>query len=54
MKKEKEYTLKTFVCPGCKQKYCDTKLYFYDIKSEKCIWCTKYPKKKSNSHVKTS
>ena len=37
----------TFICAGCNQKFPDTGLYFYDVSSTKCIWCTKFPKVKS-------
>ena len=43
----KEPEIKLFKCKVCGNKYCDMKLYYYGIKSEKCIWCTKFPKKKS-------
>ena len=42
----KEPELKLFTCKVCKKKYCDTNLYFYDKKSDKCLWCTKFPVKK--------
>jgi len=48
MKSDKEHAMKLFTCKVCKQKYCDTKLYFYGTKSEKCMWCTKFPKKKND------
>lgn len=41
----KEPELKKFICKVCKTQYFDTKLYFFGNKSEKCLWCTKYPKK---------
>ena len=39
--------LKKFTCKVCKTVYFDLYRYFHDIKSEKCIWCAKFPKKKS-------
>ena len=36
----------TYVCKGCERKLFDTNLYFYGTKSEKCLWCSKFPKVK--------
>jgi hypothetical protein len=36
----------TYVCKGCERKLFDTNLYFYGTESTRCLWCTKYPKKK--------
>jgi hypothetical protein len=35
-----------FVCKSCKNKFLDSNLYFYDIKSVTCLWCTKFPRRK--------
>ena len=32
------------VCTGCNRRYYDTKLYFYDVVSTRCLWCEKYKK----------
>jgi hypothetical protein len=42
-KKETEVEMKVFTCKACKQKFPDTGLYFYGNKSEKCMWCKKFP-----------
>ena len=43
---ELDVPMSTYVCAGCNTKYFDMNLYFYDTVSIKCMWCTKYPKKK--------
>lgn len=40
---ESEHEMKTFKCVNCEKTYVDSKLYFYDTPSKKCIWCTKFP-----------
>jgi hypothetical protein len=42
----KEPQLKIFKCKVCGQTRFDTNLYFFNTKSSKCLWCTKFPKKK--------
>lgn len=42
-KKETEVEMKLFTCKACKQKFPDMGLYFYGNKSEKCMWCKKFP-----------
>ena len=42
-KKETEVEMKIFTCKACKLKFPDTGLYFYGNKSEKCMWCKKFP-----------
>jgi hypothetical protein len=42
-KKETEVEMKVFTCKACKQKFPDMGLYFYGNKSEKCMWCKKFP-----------
>ena len=37
--------MKKFTCTACNKEFPDTKLYFFDIPSKKCIYCTKFPKK---------
>ena len=34
----------TYICSGCSQKFPDTGSYFYGRPSQRCIWCTKFPK----------
>jgi hypothetical protein len=46
VKEEKEVVMTMFTCKSCKQKFPDTGSYFFGKKSEKCIWCTKFPKRK--------
>ena len=41
----RKYPMKKFKCKNCSTEYFDTKLYFYGTKSDKCMWCTKFPKK---------
>lgn len=36
-----------FVCDSCARQYYDINMYFYDTKSSRCLWCTKYPKAKN-------
>ena len=36
--------LKNFTCTSCKGKFYDVQLYFKDIKSKKCLSCSKFPK----------
>ena len=43
VKEEKEVEMKLFTCKACKQKFPDMGLYFYGNKSEKCMWCKKFP-----------
>ena len=45
-KVEKETEMKLFTCKSCNKKFPDTGSYFYGKKSEKCLWCTKFPKSK--------
>ena len=33
-----------FVCTSCNQRYLDTRLYFFEVVSSRCLWCTKFPK----------
>lgn len=36
----------TYVCSSCSRQYPDTGLYFYGVKSTRCLWCAKFPKGK--------
>jgi hypothetical protein len=38
--------MKQFTCAVCEQRYFDTKYYFYDVESTRCLWCIKYGKSK--------
>jgi len=40
---EKETPMSVFTCQGCKKKFPDMGLYFYNKSSKKCMWCTKFP-----------
>ena len=40
---DKDVPMKIFTCEVCKKKFPDMTDYFYDNKSKKCMWCTKYP-----------
>lgn len=42
-KKETEVEMKLFTCKACKQKFPDMGLYFYGNKSDRCMWCKKFP-----------
>lgn len=42
-KKETELEMKLFTCKACKQKFPDMGLYFYGNKSDRCMWCKKFP-----------
>ena len=33
-------------------KFPDTRLYFYEVVSNKCLWCSKFPKAKNERHIK--
>lgn len=46
VKAEKETEMKLFTCKVCSKKFPDMGSYFYGKKSEKCMWCTKFPKGK--------
>lgn len=46
VKEEVDVEMKLFTCKACSKKFPDTGLYFYGKKSEKCMWCTKFPKSK--------
>lgn len=46
--------MSTYVCSSCNQQYPDIGLYFYDVGSVKCIWCTKFPKAKNVRTIKTA
>lgn len=46
------YPMKTFVCSSCNTKFPDTRLYFYEVVSNKCLWCSKFPKAKNERHIK--
>ncbi len=43
-----------FVCDTCAHQYYDLNNYFYDTKSSRCMWCTKFPKAKNERSVKPS
>ena len=36
-----------FECVACKKRFMDTSLYFFEVKSSKCLWCSKFPKVKN-------
>ena len=38
-----EPELEKFTCAVCEKTYFDTGLYFYGVKSTRCLWCTKFP-----------
>lgn len=43
-----------FVCDSCARQYYDLNNYFYDTKSSRCMWCTKFPKAKNERATKPS
>ena len=45
------YPMKTFVCSSCNTTFPDTRLYFYEIVSNKCMWCSKFPKVKNDRQI---
>ena len=47
VKKEVDVEMKLFTCKSCNKKFPDMGSYFYGKKSEKCMWCAKFPKLKS-------
>jgi hypothetical protein len=42
----KEVEMHKFTCVSCGKVNFDMNLYFKDIPSTKCMWCSKYPKAK--------
>lgn len=38
-----EPELTKFTCTVCEKNYFDTGLYFYGVKSTRCLWCNKFP-----------
>jgi|688.fasta_scaffold937509_2 hypothetical protein len=36
-----------FICKNCNTKFLDCSLYFNNIKSTMCMWCSKFPTKNS-------
>ena len=44
-----EPELTKFTCTSCQKTYFDTGLYFYGVKSTRCLWCTKFPPVKKHS-----
>jgi hypothetical protein len=43
--------MKTFICSSCNHRFPDTGLYFYEIVSNRCLWCTKFPKAKNERKI---
>lgn len=43
-----------FVCDTCANRFYDLKNYFYDTKSTRCLWCSKFPKAKNESKQSTA
>jgi len=43
--------MKLFRCVNCEGTYADTKLYFHDTPSTKCIACTKFPDRLKKKRV---
>jgi len=43
VKEEKEVEMELFTCKACSKKFPDMGSYFYGKKSEKCLWCAKFP-----------
>jgi hypothetical protein len=35
-----------FICKSCNNKFLDCNLYYNDVKSTTCLWCTKFPRRK--------
>lgn len=48
---EDVYPMKTFVCSSCNTTFPDTRLYFYEIVSNRCLWCSKFPKAKDERKI---
>ena len=48
-----DYPMEKFKCKVCEKEYFDTNLYFYDVRSTKCLWCTKFPKKVKKDEKRT-
>ena len=44
-----EPELTKFTCTSCQKTYFDTGLYFYGVKSTRCLRCTKFPPFKKHS-----
>jgi hypothetical protein len=40
---DQESDLEKFTCASCERTYFDTGLFFYGVKSTRCLWCTKFP-----------
>jgi hypothetical protein len=40
--------MKNFTCNSCGNTFPDTRLYFYEVVSNRCLWCTKFPKERTN------
>jgi hypothetical protein len=38
--------MKQFVCTVCDQRHYDVNHYFYGVDSTRCMWCSKYNKKR--------
>jgi len=43
--------MKTFICSSCNHRFPDTGLYFYEIVSNRCLWCSKFPKAKNERKI---
>ena len=44
----------TYECKGCGGRFADVGLYFRDVSSVRCTWCSKFPKAKNERKIPTA